>query len=302
MPYSTGSAYTHALMARTVVIAPGQEVTPADEVEFRRLTAELDQIERLGDGAGCRLCGARGGLTAEHAPSRKAGNVGSMLRGTIDEHATIASGEIKFKSELVQAATFQSLCQDCNNLSGTWYNPAYVKFTRAARAVARPEFADELVSIPGAFHRQRIAKQALVSIVAMSQAGLTNRYPDLRTSLVSRDDRRPLVAPMRLWLFVKVNTHPLAMYTGIMQAIEIARHRGYLVAGFSFWPLGWILTLGDVEVVPGASDVSPWVELGYNDKVTSEISCPAQFAHEYPGDFRRPEEYPGGWRARADSA
>ena len=82
-------------------------------------------------------------------------------------------------------------------------------------------------------------------------------------------------------------------FTGLMPAVERVRRRGQLAAGFSFWPLGWIMTIG-VVAVDGAADVSSWFQLDYRDKALSEVVLPVQFVYEYPGDFRRPDEFPDG--------
>jgi hypothetical protein len=96
--------------------------------------------------------------------------------------------------------------------------------------------------------------------------------------------------------FIKGNRNPLGMFTGLIPALELARHGGQLVAWYSFWPLGWVLTIGQTAV-DGAADVSSWFHLGYMDKASSTITLPLQFAYEFPGDFRRPEELPEGkWR------
>ena len=136
---------------------------------------------------------------------------------------------------------------------------------------------------------QRVAKQALVSIVATSQPGLTAKYPHLRAFLQRKEARAPL-APCRLWLYLKANQGGVS--TGLATALDIDRGQGHLVAAFSFWPLGWIMTLDGADV-PGTLDVSAWTELDYMDRGPVVASIPCQWAiSPYPGDFRSPDDFP----------
>ena len=62
-------------------------------------------------------------------------------------------------------------------------------------------------------------------------------------------------------------------------------------SGFAFWPLGWLLTVGDIDAHDNIIDVSGWTELDYNDKTAVTIAVPCQWAvSPYPGDFRSPGE------------
>jgi hypothetical protein len=80
------------------------------------------------------------------------------------------------------------------------------------------------------------------------------------------------------------------MYTGLTVALDLERQTGGLVAGFSFWPLGWLMTIG-AGTVPGAADVSRWTEIEYDNKSAVTRMLPCQWAlSPYPGDFRGPEE------------
>lgn len=277
-------------MAEIWVTKPGEEQRlPEVEAEAGRLQAELRSIQSLSDDSACRLCGVRVPLTREHAPSKKAGNQGRMIRQVIDYVSSVASGIVKWNTEVIQGATFEALCSSCNNQTGGWYNPAYIKFARHCRALARPEDAGKLCQLEPSFHLQRVAKQALVSLIATSQPGLTARYPDLCTLLLGKEDRRPL-GPIQIWLYLKAN--PGACFTGITIALDLERRKGHLVAGFSFWPLGWLMTLGDVAV-KGAANLSTLTELDYHNKAPITVKIPCQWAiSPYPGDFRGPNEIP----------
>jgi len=256
------------------------------EAEGVRLREEIAEIESLSSEAACRLCGIQAALTEEHAPSRKAGNVGRMVRGVIDHVATAAGGSVVWKGDIIQGAKYDSLCAPCNNNTGSWYNRAYIGLVRVAGKMATPKAARTSRDV-SVLNPQRVAKQALVSLVATSQPGLTARYPHLRALLCEREATGRL-DPIRLWLYLKAERS--ATTTGLAAALDIERRRGHLVAGFSFWPLGWIMTLGDAEV-NGTLDVSGWTEFAHVERGPVAVQIPCQWAiSPYPGDFRGPDE------------
>ncbi len=277
-------------MAQVWVVKPGEEgKLPGLEVEAARLQRELADIEALSDATACRLCGVQDTLTEEHTPSKRAGKIGRMIRGIVDYAASIARGSVHWRGEPIQGVKREALCAPCNNRTGSWYNPAYVRFVNDCRAAARPDNAGRVCEIRTTAYRQRVAKQALTSIVSTCQPGLTARYPDLRALLVGKEDSRA-IAPLRLWHYLRAN--PGGVSTGITIAMNMERQTGHLVAGFSFWPLGWILTIGDITV-EGGVNVTDWTRLGYHDNAPVTVEIPCQWAISvYPADFRGPEDSP----------
>src|SRR5262245_60547031 len=125
-----------------------------------------------------------------------------------------------------------------------------------------------------------------MSILATSQAGVTARYPHLREMILNAEAARRL-EPLRLWLYLRSN--PGGRNSGVASSINIETGRGRVLAEFSFWPLGWVLTLDDVPV-DEAIDVSSWFEFGHHEKREVTVTAPCQWAlTAYTCDFRSPE-------------
>jgi hypothetical protein len=91
--------------------------------------------------------------------------------------------KIVWEGKIIQGAKYDSLCERCNNNTGSWYNSAYAKLVRAGQKVATPKNAGTVCEVQ-IVNPQRVVKQALTSIVATSQPGLTAQYPDLRALLL----------------------------------------------------------------------------------------------------------------------
>jgi hypothetical protein len=94
------------------------------EAEAERIGSDITAMASLSSSKACRLCGSEVTLTQEHAPSRRAGNVGRMVRSMIDHGASASAGTVVWKDDIVQGAKYDSLCVHCNNHSGSWYNGA----------------------------------------------------------------------------------------------------------------------------------------------------------------------------------
>jgi hypothetical protein len=148
--------------------------------------------------------------------------------------------------------------------------------------LARPENAGKTCTVEIDLHPQRVAKQALTSILAASQPGLTIRYPLLRELLTAKEQARP-IHPIRLWLYLRANSG--MRRTGLGVALNVSPPAGQLLAELSSWPLGWIVSFGSLPI-PGAIDVSTWAEIGFHERQQLQVHVPCQVAHgPYPGAF-----------------
>jgi hypothetical protein len=267
---------------------------PEVALEVARLQNEVQAIEACGDEKACRVCGVETELTEEHTPSKKAGNPPRLVQGSVDYEQSVEAGEIVWKTELIQGgAKVLALCGPCNNSTGRWYNPAYVRLAQFCQGMATPENAGKLCEVRLEIHRQRVAKQALTTLVATSQPGITGYYSHLRRLLCDAEARGAL-RPLRLWMFLRANWG--ARVTGMSTTVSYDRRRGYHLAEFSFWPLGWILTFAD-DPIEGAVDVSEWVEFDYHDKGELRVDVPCQWtiSPSTPGDFRPPAAFGVQW-------
>ncbi len=278
-------------MSHVFIVKPGEEDRlPQVDAVARRMKEEVLGIEQLGDEALCRVCAQRPADTDEHAPSKSAGNRGHVLHGRVNYEQSAASGRLTWEFEQEQRIVFRTLCGSCNNNSGSWYNPDYVTFTKHCESLAITQNAGHLCDVRLRVRPQRVLKQALTSLLAVSQPGLTVKYPHLR-NLITRKDATAVLSPCHLWLYVRVNRG--ARSSGLGFRLEFSSQTGQLLAEFSFWPLGWLLTLDD-SPVPGAADVSEWSAVGSGEKRELTLAVPCQWAvSPYPADFRSSEQIKG---------
>lgn len=244
----------------------------------------IHSIEKRTEVGVCHLCG-KSQLSKEHVPSKKAFNKHNLISFKIRRPL---GRFLSWESEINQGGNVvRTLCSDCNNLTGAWYNPAYVKFARYCSKVAVLGNANKILPIRFDSHPLRIAKQALIHIISTSQSGLVKEYPMLK-SLILNKETKESIEPFRLGMYLRC--HKGARTSGItiignknVDSVEV-------LSEFSFYPFGWILAF-QKETMNDLCDVSNWFLEGYFEKKTLELEVPCYWTIQaYPKDFRSPVE------------
>jgi len=261
------------------------------ESERLRLQSELRAIEQLSSDACCRVCGVEASLTFEHTPSRKAGNSSPIIRYSVNEARALEQGTLEWQGRKEQRGIgSHSLCSRCNNLTGSWFNNAYVGWIKMLRRHAQPFNAGKVVSVPLPQRQDLVVKQALTTILATCQAGLSDRFPQLRRLLTNRDSAEPL-EPVVFSAFLVASPRCHSRVIGISYAIDVATREGWLWAEFTHWPIGWILSIGHPGPIQGTTNVSCW-STQPRAMPGSELVIPCQWVvGNCPADFRGPEKF-----------
>ncbi len=244
----------------------------------------ISSVEDISKTGICHLCG-KVEISNEHAPSKAAFNTRDLI---IFKIAQPLQRFLSWSPEIQQGGNVtKTLCIECNNLSGAWYNTAYVKLARASSKYAHEDFAGKQVTLKCFTYPLRIVKQALIHIVSSSQSGLTEHVTVLRDFLKNKEQKLQN-APFRVGLYVRANRG--ARYSGLATIAKYQEERVEVLSEFSFWPLGWVIVFGDASL-DGLYDVTSWMNLGYHDKQEMELSVPCHWAVQaYPKDFRSPQE------------
>ena len=75
----------------------------------------------------CRICGQYGALSFEHVPPQEAFNKSTVIEYTLESWAT----KRRVKGKQQQGGIGQyTLCETCNNNTGSWYGREYVKWAQ----------------------------------------------------------------------------------------------------------------------------------------------------------------------------
>lgn len=131
----------------------------------------------------CRICGDYTKLSFEHIPPRKAFNDNRVTFETI--HDTFSK-----KSRTSQRGMGDySLCESCNNNTGSWYGAAFVKWTQQGF-----EWLDKIggssdLSLPFHLMPLNVLKQILVMMLAMSTSKRLNHLEEVRRFVLNKEQR-----------------------------------------------------------------------------------------------------------------
>lgn len=233
----------------------------------------------------CAICGQLKKLSKEHIPPKRAFNENTVLLGKIDSAQSKA--QLRWKKVEKQGGNFSYvLCEDCNNLTGHWYGSEYVSFVGQCAPFAKTENGGKHGSISITIYPSRVIKQALTIFCASCSNGLSETNPIMRKMILSRDFAGSLDL-LRVWLYLRA--HEGGRATGVSGVLNVNTSTNQVIAEFSWWPVGWVLSFND-QSIPNLTEVTHWCKYDYNEKKRLIIDLSCHWASTaYPLDFRSPE-------------
>jgi hypothetical protein len=201
---------------------------------------------------------------------------------------------LQWSRTIQQGGSYQvSLCEECNNNTGSWYNPEYVRFVKACAPFALEANANKIIELDVNIHPARVVKQALIHILSTSPPGVGSKFENLKEAVLVRNSA-PSINPIKIGLFLRVNNG--GRHSGVTIFVNIEKEKAKLIDEFSFWPVGWIITFDDLPF-EGVYDVSSWLSFAWDKKVKMRLSVPCHWCVSlYPGDFRGPTEVSGKYQ------
>jgi hypothetical protein len=248
----------------------------------------------------CRICGrddAR--LSFEHVPPRAAfNNEQTRLYGLDDwlqrgEDGRLTGGRIAQRG----AGDF-TLCEDCNNKTGSWYGN---ELARAARSGARILRESPLDEIDASFdpmwanvvfrqsetgpHPLRLIKQVVTMLLATSPIELSLAHPELGDFVLDRDQTG---LPDRFQFYLALFAGPMARTTGVAGVLDVERDRMDTLVEVAFPPYAYVMTIDspDTVAIP-TSNITGCVDVGYNQRGDMENDLLIGFGHTpWPADYR----------------
>ena len=235
----------------------------------------------------CGICGKVKPLTREHMPPRAAFNQDRVLLAKIDKERSRAG--VKWKGIEKAGGHFEYvLCEDCNGKTGRWYGTEYVPFIKQAALYAVSEYLNKKITVNFRhIFPLRVAKEALAIICSSCGPGVTKQDTELR-KLILGEKQRGLPSHLRLYAYLR--GHKGGRSSGVAGILNTQRGTSRVVAEFSWWPIGWLLTFQD-EAGLNECDVTNWFQYDCKDRHNLCLSLNCHYATTaYPLDFRSPEQ------------
>lgn len=267
----------------------------------------------------CRICSKYSRFTKEHVPPKSSGNRGGVI---VLSPATDASGRRTSMlpcHESTDGIFLYSLCDRCNNKTGSRYGSDYSAFVDTVRVHANTQNVNQFVPIAvGHLHPLRIIKQATSMMLSTSQPtdfrghefvaapgrtkkdlqGIEIVRPDVDRqreifnelkAFVRRRDSNDFPKDVGVYLFASVSKR-IGFRTGVFSRINLSSRTSVVAAATGLYPVHWIFTLGG-ELNENILDVTSWTGFGYKERFNKSLPVPMRWLEgHYPLDFRSPQD------------
>lgn len=233
----------------------------------------------------CWLCNKFGTMTKEHIPPESAYNDCPLVLMKVDERSR-QTGALGWTphTEFRRGLYVRSVCGHCNNRCGRLYGGAYVDLVRRVGERIGDVQEFHKVSILGVRRPLAILKQVVFQFVSANGPGFVRANswvaPFVKNS-------RNQAIPLDVGIYLFASNCRGGKTTGISSHIDLSRGGKFnIVAEFSFWPLGTVMSLGDFSH-KGLAPIHHWAQYPFDYEATVDLHLPVNPIHSpYPVDFR----------------
>lgn len=242
----------------------------------------------------CHICGNYLPLTYEHLPPRSAFNDETAhIFDYLDWTARDAEGNMSGGTTQQRGWGAYTLCESCNNNTGSWYVPALTQMARSGLAVLTQLTPDEIADqrrgeIQGAtvefseIYPLRFLKQIITMLLSANHAQFGIDHPEL-TSLVL--NRRQTGLSERYKFYLSFFRGPLGRMIGSAKYFNGRSWSNRSEVAFP--PFSYIMTIDSPEPILPVGDISNFANYDYDERVDMQLELVVGFGHTpIPGDFR----------------
>jgi hypothetical protein len=180
-----------------------------------------------------------------------------------------------------------TLCESCNNRTGSWYGSAYISFVYQAAAILK--FTENRPSLfyPYQIFPLRIVKQIFSMFCSANGPEFIAQFPEVKQFLLNRNKKG---IPKEIRIFCYYNYTNRARQTGISSMLT-NRSDIQVVSEISFFPLGYIMVLDNNPRDRDIVDITDFGRFNYNDWKSLDLKIPSHEIYTYiPCDFRGKKE------------
>ena len=185
-----------------------------------------------------------------------------------------------------------SLCQSCNNKTGSWYGDAYVFFANAAHAAIQSYSINDPDGIGFKdIYPLRFVKQVL-SMFCSVNAPNNPKLAPIRSFVLDRDASGLDKSKYKLCMYFTKST--IMKQTGfmVMARSSIVGIEPMALSEITAYPFGFILYFDPTDTWDYQGiDITPCADCGYGDKFNIEMPWKIEEMNDiFPESFRSKEE------------
>jgi hypothetical protein len=242
----------------------------------------------------CHLCGEHKKLSFEHVPPEAAFNDQRILRTAFlkmleTENLDDLRGEYQQRG-----AGGYTLCEQCNNDTGTWYGDAYAYWARQAMEYIIATRGRPTLFYPYNLYPLRVLKQVVCMFFSVNGTYFQAGQPDL-VRFVLNKELKSFPAKIRVYSFYTFSDRSRSVGTTavLRGGLGTGTSSIHVLSEVTFPPFGFMMTM-DSPPPPGSDffDISSFCEFEYRDfRFGISMKLPLMPIYTgFPGDYRTREQ------------
>ena len=252
----------------------------------------------------CKICGYSGQLSFEHVPPNKAFNHQrhyyqiefDKLIEIEDDFLDLSMGQIyeKGHSKKKQGGIgFYSLCEKCNNDTGSWYGHAFVSWAWQGMSILQKANGRPSLYYPTFFYPLRTIKQIVTMFFSVNPDVFREAEPEL-VKFVKNKESRFLSKKYRLFCYYNIQGNK--RYIGYSVLAQIDSGKMNRMSEITFPPFGFVLTIDSEPPDDRLTEITHFANYSYNDWTDhyQKFSTLPTYLPNLPGDYRTREEIKKG--------
>jgi hypothetical protein len=236
----------------------------------------------------CRVCGTFGPLSWEHVPPEAAYN---------DHQVVMATQEQKLASELWDGKRGQvqqrgsgayTLCERCNNNTGTWYGAEYVRWSKQGleRLLRIPSTEERPFFVPFRGRPLRFLKQVVAMFFSVNNDSFASLHPELVRFVLNRESTG---LPPAYKVDLVLVRGGFARGVGIYGATNLATGATDVASEVAHYPFALKMQFGDGGRQRHGA-IEQFARCGFNEEREVWLyTIAGHVVTKYPGDYRSKE-------------
>ena len=241
----------------------------------------------------CHICGTDGKLSFEHVPPEAAFNDRRILHAAFDK--VVGTDDLdKLRGRIQQrGAGAYTLCEKCNNDTGSWYGTAYAEWAHQAMGIVIGTRGRPSLMYPFNLFPLRVLKQVVCMFFSVNGPAFQKHQPDLVRFALNRE-ARAFPAHVRIYTFYTFSARSRAIgAAGLVKGFGSGSSSVHVFSEVTFPPFGFVMTLGDT-MPPDTRfvEISGFSRFEYNDcRAGISMKLPLMPIYTgFPGDYRTREQ------------
>lgn len=240
----------------------------------------------------CCICGLHSKLSFEHVPPRAAyngqrvfeANIRGLVAGNWDGQERPSQGEW-----VQRGAGKETLCEQCNNDTGSWYGTPYVSWAKQAVELIDRSGGELSLAYPYTIYPLRVLKQVVTMFCSACGPKLCERFPELRKFVLDKSEQY-MPHDLRIFAYL-LDPKKSGAYRQSGMSGVIKNNREHVFAEVAFAPLGFVLTGDVMPINPELLDITFFSHSRYHDSAHLFLKSAVLPINTWlPGDYRTKDE------------